>query len=396
MKSPKTPHAPHHRAAVVAASFAAIVSLAVSAVAAPAVKDHILFVGTDLDVKEGSAFYHVVGATKDSLKIEKDHQLADVRIGQGANIRVNKGVKLSTLSATISNVATESVDRASARAQLEAMQTSLMLQETASSDVDLAYGQVAIYSGAGVNADLAPESYKNLQAYKQGADDRYSAALNRMDPVSGGSNTYLIDRLEGHEQTEVQLSFDVASPEPLDHAYIVVVANYGSGDKIARQISARQFDRIGSRPQHVTMSHAAAVGGLPFAKFDVALFADGQEVATNLSEKQMPLTTDEAYQFFLIDYLSSHQKATLPPAPMLMTPRPEFRRAVQDADVNRPVYATIAKTGNVVTISADAAGKEDLPAAMKSALQNVRFMPALKDGSPVDGHLKVTLAEIVR
>jgi hypothetical protein len=196
---------------------------------------------------------------------------------------------------------------------------------------------------------------------------------------------------------EVEISFDVSSPEPLENAYIVVIANYASPSRpgeIARQISAREFATIDSNPQKVKMSHAASMNGLPFKKFDIGLFANGQEVATNLSEKRMELTRDQAFQFFLIEYLSSHKGATVPPKPMLMTPRSEFRRQVAKAELNQTIYANVDKMGAVSAMSTDSAGTERVPASVRSALQNVRFMPALNNGAPVEGRVKVTLAQL--
>jgi hypothetical protein len=197
--------------------------------------------------------------------------------------------------------------------------------------------------------------------------------------------------------TEVELTFDVSSPEPLENAYIVVVANYASPNKpgeVGRQISAREFAHIDSHPQRVKMSHAASVNGLVFKKFDMGLFANGQEVATNLSEKRMALTRDQAFQFFLIDYLSAHKGATLPPTPVLMTPRAEFRRQAAKTEINQTIYANVDKMGGVLAMSTDAAGTQRVPASVESALQNVRFMPALNNGAPVEGRVKVTLAQL--
>jgi hypothetical protein len=197
--------------------------------------------------------------------------------------------------------------------------------------------------------------------------------------------------------TEVELRFEVSSPTPLENAYILVVANYASPSKpneVARQISAREFALIDSRPARVKMNHAASLGGLPFRKFDIALFANGQEVATNLSEKRMALTSDQAFQFFLIDYLTAHKGATLPPAPILMKPRAEIRRQLEKSDTNHTIYANVDKSGNVLAISSDAAGTQPLPPSVESVLQNVRFMPALEKGAPVAGRIKVTLAQL--
>jgi hypothetical protein len=217
------------------------------------------------------------------------------------------------------------------------------------------------------------------------------------DTSSGNSTSISLSQATPTASTEVELSFELSSPEPLENAYIVVVANYASPNKpneVARQISAREFALIDSHPKQVKMSHAALLDGLPFKKFDMGLFANGQEVATNLSERRLALTSDQAFQFFLIDYLSSHKGATLPPTPMLMKPRAEIRRNLDKIEKGQTVYAKVDKMGNVLAMSSDAAGTQPLPSSVQSALEFVRFMPALNNGAPVEGRAKVTLAQL--
>ena len=416
-----------------------------------ATKDHVLFVGTDLSVKQDGKFYRVVGANKKSLKVEKDHAVTEVRLSGGANVRINKGVKLSSRSATIANVQTESADRGSARAQLASMQAAMALYDDAGDGADRLHGTVTLLSAAKINQNARADDGSLLwdldkliaieAAQKEAVQAAYVDALPNLDRLTTSTSTLLnqdlmppnsddevtldasalpgLNLLGGSAlgesgssasassalsqanvprgSAEVELTFDVSSPEPLENAYIVVVATYASLTKtgeVARQISAREFARIDSRPKRVKMSHAASVNGLPFKKFDMGLFANGQEVATNLSEKRLALTSAQAFQFFLIDYLSAHKGATLPPTPMLMTPRAEFRRQVEKAETNQTIYANVDKTGQVLAMSADAAGTQRLSSSLESALQNVRFMPALNNGDPVEGRVKVTLAQL--
>jgi hypothetical protein len=402
-----------------------------NAASVAAVKDHVLFVGTDLSVKQDGKFYHVVGANKKTLKIDKDHALAEVRLSDGANIRINKGVKLSNLSATIGQLTTESVDRESARAQLAAMQASMLLENEASDQEDRKHGLMTVLSGVGINKDSpsfkifkeqveAPvikdytESLPAIGVAKESAhtflnesvmpalsaDDELTfdaSALPHLEVLDNPASTSLNRRVAQSSSIEVDLGFAISSPEPLDHPYIVVIANYGSPNKpeeVARQISARQFERIDSKPRQVKLTHAASLNGLPFRNFDIALFANGQEVATNLSEKRLALTSDQAFQFFLIDYLSTHKGATRPPTPMLMTPRAEFRRQLATIGTNPTIYANVDTMGNTVTISLERSGTKSVPASVESALRNVRFLPALNNGAPVDGQVKVTLAQL--
>jgi hypothetical protein len=369
----------------------------------PSVKDHVLFVGTDLAVKEGNQFYHVVGAKKGALQIEKNHRVTEVHLGQGADIRVSRGVKLSRLSAAIDNLRTESVDRAAARAQLEAMKASMMMEVVSADGADRLQGGIAVADqGTSINPDATfnPDATRAFIAQvRNGAQSAYSNGVAEFARTANLASSHFSENLNASTSAEVEVTFDVSSPEPINQAYIVVVATYGTASKtneISRQISAQEFDHIDAQPRHVRMSHPAELNGLPFKKFDVGLFANGQEVATNLSEKRLPLTSDQAYQFFLIDHLSHHRNATMPPTPLLMTPRSEFRRQVEQAGTNQTIYANVDKSGNVLAVSADAAGTQRLSPTVESALKNVRFLPALDNGTPVDGRTKVTLAQLTK
>lgn len=387
------------RAALAASFLTGLVSTAFAAgLAAP--KDHVLFVGTDLAVKQDGKYYHVIGATSDKLQIERNRGVKDLQSIRGAEIKISRGVKLSNRSATIDNLHTDSVDRAAAKAQFDAMQASMLMSSEAGDNEDRLHGNlifagaVAVSPGSGPGGAVTAELIKANVAK---ATEAYVGGLNGLDSLAASSTTFFTEKLTTSDTAEVEISFDVSSPQPIDNAYIVVVANYASpsGDKIARQVAARQLDRVDSRPRKVRLSHVASAAGLAFKKFDIGLFANGQEVATNLSEKRMDLTSDQAYQFFLIDYLSAHQGATAAPAPMLMAPRAEFRKQIASGETTLPIYATVAKSGAVVALSTDESGAGKVPASLEAALQNVRFMPALRNGEPVEGRIKLTLAELI-
>jgi hypothetical protein len=385
---------------VLAASlFTGFVFSAVAATPNPAPdappKDHVLFVGTDLAVKQDGQYYRVIRATKDALLIERDHGVTEMRRFDGAEIRVTRGVKLSNLSATIDKLRTDSVDRAAARAQFDAMHEQIMLTDQANTTADRLHGEMIRAGSVAVDPNAAMGSAAaSVEANKAATTAAYVNALPALESNVSAASTFFFEKTQRSETAEVALSFELSSPEPIENAYLVVVANYTAGDKITRHISARELKRIDRRPRRVELIHPASISGLEFKNFAIGLYASGQEIATNLSEKRMPLTKDQAFQFFLIDYLSKHPGATTPPTPMVMIPRAEFRGQIDKTHSSQPIFATVDKSGTVIAMSTDEAGAQKLPASVQSALQNVRFMPALKNGTPVDGRVKVTLAEL--
>lgn len=399
MKTLQTPNSRLRRHALLASVSLGFVSFTLAASPASDGKDHVLFVGTDLSIKQDGQFYHVARANKDSFLIERDHALKEVRGSQASEIKVTRGVKLSSLSASIDNLKTESVDRVAARAQLAAMHEQSLLSDQAGDTADRLHGEMVRASAVALDPN-AMGGYGAVGAAASASQQAatasaYADALPGLQSNIAAASTFFFEKSQRSETAEVELTFDVSSPEPIENAYLVVVANYTGGDKVARQISARELKRVDSKPQHIKLVHPASLSGLQFKKFDVGLYANNQEVATNLSEKRMPLTSDQAYKFFYIDYLTKHAGASKPPAAMLMTPRAEFRQHIGNAETNRPIYATVDKNGGVVALSADEAGAEKLPASLATALEHVRFLPALQNGNPVDGRVKITLAQLV-
>lgn len=374
-------------------------SLALAASQASEGKDHVLFVGTDLSIKQDGTFYHVARATKDSFLIERDHTVQEVRGSKASEIKVTRGVKLSSLSATIDNMKTDSVDPVAAQAQFAAMREQSILTDQAGDAADRLHGQMVLANAIALNPDAAGgygrTGAEAAAAHQREATDAFANGISLVDSNIASASTFFLEKTQRREGAGVELSFDVSSPERIENAYLVVVANYVQGDKVARQISARELKELGIRPTRIKLVHPATLSGLEFKKFDVALYANGQEVATNLSEKRMPLTSDQAYKFFYIDYLTKHAGANKAPAAMLMTPRAEFRQQIGNAETNRPIYATVDKNGAVVAMSTDEAGAEKLPASLATALEHVRFLPALQNGNPVDGRVKITLAQLV-
>lgn len=200
---------------------ATLSSFGLSARAAPELKDHILFVGTDLAVGEDGAFYPVVGATKDSLKIDKNHGMEEVRTGKGANIRINRGVKLSSLSAMISDVKMESVDRAAARAQLAAMQAMMVLQQETEDQEDRLHGKMTLLSAVAANsnaraADGTPirgsdTTAKGIKDMQDAALADYTNALPKLDALTASTTTLLSDTIAHFDLVDDEVTLDASA-----------------------------------------------------------------------------------------------------------------------------------------------------------------------------------------
>jgi hypothetical protein len=121
----------------------------------------------------------------------------------------------------------------------------------------------------------------------------------------------------------LDLEFKVSSPEPIDKPYVVVTTEYvaPSSAEPLRRVLAQRLDRIDSKPRKVKIYETGYPAGFHINECIVSLYANGQEIATNLSPSSMALTREEAYQYIVADYLASHKGQTRPPAAVFIAPR---------------------------------------------------------------------------
>ncbi len=403
MKTLPIPSDDRPRLAAVATAFAVVLSTALSlpvrAADAPAAapKDYTLFVGLDLAVQQDGSFHHVVGATNRGLLVEAGARTREIPTDQAAQLQISRGVKLSTAVATIDNVKTDSVDREAARLQLEAFRAFTVMTTYTADAQDRLQGQMALAATQNFPADnLNPDPATQVKVRE--AEAAYQAALPGTMYNLDIAGSMLASNLTRASRPTVEISFDVSAPQPLENAYLVVVAEYaadGNANAVARQVSARSLGRIDATPRKVTMAHTASAPGYTFKRFHIGLFADGQEVATTLSNGRLALTEDQAYQFFVANYLIAQKGQTRAPVPMLMTSRADLRRRAEAAPLQADIYAKVDKNGALLALSSDEAGSVPVAAPVAAALQKVRYAPALDKGVPVAGQVKFSLASLV-
>jgi hypothetical protein len=121
-------------------------------------------------------------------------------------------------------------------------------------------------------------------------------------------------RSQGYDGVEVE--FEISSARPLRSPYVVTMTRFHpAGTKegtVQNLVYAKSIDPIDSRPVKVHFVE----GGLPFnfdlIDFQLHVYNQGVEVATNVSSKRVELTRDEAFEYVKMEYLGAHKGETLP------------------------------------------------------------------------------------
>jgi hypothetical protein len=198
----------------------------------------------------------------------------------------------------------------------------------------------------------------------------------------------------------MDVSFEVSAERPLDHPYVVLIARYrdakASAGAYRNWICAEALERIGSKPAKVRMLRGGLPVGFEMKDLQVHLYNGGQEVATNLSSKRVPLSRDDAFEYVKMDYLSSHPTATLPAVPAMGKLPADLPTRLAQGQFSEALYVKVSKDGQAADVYADEAcsRRVDDP-YLAAVLKDLRFEPALQNGKPVDGVAKLKLGQLV-
>jgi hypothetical protein len=416
-------------------------------------KDHVLFVGTDFGVLIKGQEYQVVDAGNRTVVFEDGGRRKEKPLRELPNINIHRGLKLTNVTAQIDKV--EAVLTSDATNADIADQTFnvMAMQTMADMARDHAYGQMvdADVGRAGVgssqllitghdisvaNAEQSQSSaFQNvviaerLRASQQAVmEDLFTSTATaeandgteveitpemthgaaslsvtgetphtKSAPEQKKVTKAVIDAGNGRSD-HLDVEFTISSPTPLESAYVAITTEYTipKSNEVFRRILTERVGRIDAAPKKISIYETNYPEGFHLRTYLIAIYANGQEVATNLSETKMTMTRDEAYQYLMVDYIASHRGQTRPPAAVLMASRADLRQAIASAPANRPIYVSVDQDGNVVKISSDQTGRHGVDPSLRDALEKFRFIPALEKGVPTAGRAQLVVADFAR
>ncbi len=441
--------------AVVASLIA--LAFACSLAGAEAPKDHHLIVGSDFTVKLKGKVHPVVGAGNRTFLVKEDDRVAEMPLRKLKDIQIARGLKLTRQSARLSKIEAVLSSDTLAAEQHEAAQTSMAMASMASIQRDKAFGamldmdisRVAYDSTnpvmgvaqtiANIEAKMgdawkaAVAAEQLMQSQQSFMQDLMIATASR--PVNDGAEIELIPEIGptsaylivpgglpkpvakvaaeaapeevprvrnagGDMSDRFDLEFHLSSPARIENAYLVLLTEYSApkqhGTEVFRRVLTEKVGTIDAIPRRISLYQTGFPPGFQLRTYIVSLYADGQEIATNLSDSKMTMTRDEAQQYVFAEHLAANRGKTLPPAAVLMTSRSELRQLAADPLARQPVYVSVDENGQVVEVSTDSRSKRPPSPTIASALEHFCFVPALKNGVPAAGRAKLVVTEFLR
>jgi len=383
-----------------------------AATAAP--KTHVLFMGADIALEKDKVFHPVEDVTATSLVIKPGGKPVNVPQAQSINFRISETLKIAATSVGVDDLKAERAYTPGADPFRKFASVASMAGPGQSPEMDRAQGALMMASGPGMRVvplpTDTPEQAAGIVANGVQRDAQIGSLQSDLDQVQAQESDRAIDMTGqlsqmGVEETRklfdaIRLSFNVTSEKNLAQPYYAVIAQIRERDSKPGQVRKWAYVKsLGPISAGQTKKVNVYQGGLPpgyiLESYEVHLYNHGEELATNLSRKRVPLTDEEALEFRIIEYVGAHQGRTLPASLATTTLTSDGRASLTPAQLGQTCYVRVAKDGRVAAAFRDAAGQQTLQdPALEAALKTFRFKPALQAGKSVESIVPINLAQL--
>jgi hypothetical protein len=373
-------------------------------------KPYTLYMGADLDVQHGKEFLRVQDVVGDSLVATVDGKVRTISTTEGpVSLRVQHSLKLDRTTVTISDLKSERA-YSPANDPWRKWANRGTMADTGAAERQFLDAQAArdLNAARASNPGLgrAQEVFAAQQPAMQAAYDSAANNFNQAG-VDAGGDLYNPGLMAQQTQDELakklfdamEVDFTVSAPEPLADPYVVLLAQYHVPAEpkgtAHNWIYAKALDSINDRPRRIHVLKGGFPPGFELEKLAVHLYSRGREIATNVAEKRLELTRDEAFQYTVIDYLARHKDVTLPPVLAMGRLAADARQHLSAGQLHQTYFVKVTKDGlpEDAFLDPSCLHRVDDP-SLRAVIRELRFTPALLKGQPVAAVASLNLDDL--
>jgi hypothetical protein len=249
--------------------------------------------------------------------------------------------------------------------------------------------------GQPVDTGIPNPSYGDAQRDFNNASQTLSGDLGS----NGAFAQKMADELALKLFDVVEVQFEISASKPIRYPYIVIVAKYHEKDDPKHPqnwVFAKTIDPIDATPRKVTAREAGFPPGFEVEKLQVHLYENGVEIATNLAENRATLTREEAHEYSVIDYVSTHKEKTAAPRLAFTLTPDDWATHSKGESFLKLYYVKVDKTGHPVGCFEDASCSVGIKDQYcDRVLKGMLFLPALEKGQAVEGVASIKLGEVM-
>ncbi|HVU33408.1 MAG TPA: hypothetical protein VHE61_08230 [Opitutaceae bacterium] len=376
--------------------------------AAPAPSTYTLYLGADVAVMHGGAVRRIIGVAEGALLVDVDGRTARIPlVGAPLSFRIENALRLGRHELAVERLKTgraytpaadphrkfaREVGAAGAAAADLSLATSQYVQAVGSLNLveagPASPGREAAIASASAAAASAGRTMQS--AALQSGSDRNSPGFHAMR---------LQEELDQQLFDAMEISFEISSNRHIEHPYFIAITRFHERDakpgEFRNWIYAEPLEPLDAQPRKYRRVQGGLPAGYEIDSIQLHVYDRGEELPTSVSTRRMVLTREEAFQYILLDYLSTHPHDTLPPTPALAE-APAALRARASAHV-ATFYVKVTREGLPAGVFADQQCTAKLGDANVAALVATMFFhPGLEAGKPVDAVLAMTTRDVPR
>jgi len=386
---------------------------------APGVKPYVLFMSTDVAVEQDKQLYPIKDVTGRMFIISvKGQQVAVPMTGIPHKLEFQHALTLARASASLTGLESGRAYTPGNDPMMKRQREAVLAEAVMGDAASLAEGKMIAGLNnhyLAVNADArgpdgspvsgAAASAAAIQA--NGAADAAAAfsAMNMAEDLRSSaltSGAFAQLAAESDQQQElfdaVEVRFDVSSPYLLPKPYVVVITRFHTRDDRPGQarnaVFAKALEPIGSRPTKVDLLHGGFPRGFEIEELQVHLYNDGEEVPTEIAQKRVPLSREDAFEYLKIDYFRGHKRETVLASPAVGRPDPVDINRLGPKRAKATYYVQVDKDGRPHGVFADEDCAQPADEMVAHFAGGILFFPALDQGKPVDGVARLVFARV--
>ncbi|RXK56848.1 hypothetical protein ESB00_13565 [Oleiharenicola lentus] len=393
------------RAVVSAALLSALPSFASDATTAtPLEKPFVLFMGADLEVQANRQMHRVSGVEGDAFVVQlKEGPLLVPMNRNVLNMQVTPQLKLSDRTAQVAGLKIERAytpqndpHRKFAAAQSGSAAQSAVGTAAGQMSSALMGAQLADQRAGALGGGMASLGGGSAAPQITAFNDASRAAgsdLNNAGVAAG----QLQDELAKQLFDAVLVTCEVSAPMAVPDAYLVVVAHYRDKQdptNLKRWIFAKDLEQLGPEPQKVRVMQGGFPEGYELVRSTVHLYGTGLEFGTNVADKSVRLTREEAHQYLVMEHVAAHKGATLSPGVALGLTAADLQAHFDPTQLEQAIYVKVSRDGLPLGVFRDAECIRPGGETLERLVAVARFTPALAKGKAVEGIAKLKLADL--
>ncbi len=361
-------------------------------------KTHALFMGADIFVEYQKTFYRVQDVIGGSFVIKVEGKEVKVAADfRAIKLKVDRSLKLTGTAVSVAHFKAERAYTAVNDPTKQFMNS----QSVALAGQDAAAAALAKQDAAQLMTNLGARGAAGSPRPDErgfGGQDMNQLEVNFSRAASDnladqGRGTSLIghmqDDLTAGQFDAMDVSFEVSSDKPIRKPYVVVMVQYAVQDskpgETLNWIYAAPLEPLGTEIRRFNIRKGGFPPGFILEKSQVHVYDAGQELASNIADKQVPLTRTEAFTYLLLDYVVSHKTATLPAKPIMGKLSTAARAQLTEEQFDRSYYVKVSKDGLPLATYLDTNCSLQADETVATAVSNIRFYPALENGKTVEG-----------